>query len=157
VPESDAVVALPSAARVMVGEVERVIPKFKLGKTLLLLERLTKLLEEDSVSAVLKAGSELPNVLIEKLPQLLRTSRPAVFELLALILIPSKELKDLEDSGEGLDQRIKKEVDDLYDDADIDTAFIILNVGIDQMGIDNIAKNVQGLLLKFTKARSSQN
>ena len=156
-PESDAVVALPSAARVMVGEVERVIPKFKLGKTLLLLERLTKLLEEDSVSAVLKAGSELPNVLIEKLPQLLRTSRPAVFELLALILIPSKELKDLEDSGEGLDQRIKKEVDDLYDDADIDTAFIILNVGIDQMGIDNIAKNVQGLLLKFTKARSSQN
>jgi hypothetical protein len=157
VPESDAVVALPSAARVMVGEVERVIPKFKLGKTLLLLERLTKLLEEDSVSAVLKAGSELPNVLIEKLPQLLRTSRPAVFELLALILIPSKELKDLEDSGEGLDQRIKKEVDDLYDDADIDTAFTILNVGIDQMGIDNIAKNVQGLLLKFTKARSSQN
>ena len=156
-PESDAVVALPSAARVMVGEVERVIPKFKLGKTLLLLERLTKLLEEDSVSAVLKAGSELPNVLIEKLPQLLRTSRPAVFELLALILIPSKELKDLEDSGEGLDQRIKKEVDDLYDDADIDTAFTILNVGIDQMGIDNIAKNVQGLLLKFTKARSSQN
>jgi len=157
VPESDAVVALPSAARVMVGEVERVIPKFKLGKTLLLLERLTKLLEEDSVSAVLRAGSELPNVLIEKLPQLLRTSRPAVFELLALILIPSKELKDLEDSGEGLDQRIKKEVDDLYDDADIDTAFTILNVGIDQMGIDNIAKNVQGLLLKFTKARSSQN
>jgi hypothetical protein len=155
VPESDTVIALPAAARIMVGEVERVIPKFKLGKTLLLLERLTKLLEEDSVSAVLQAGEELPKVLVAKLPQLLRTSRPAVFELLALILIPSKELKDLEDSGEGLDQRIKKEVDDLYDDADIDTAFALLNVGIDQMGIENIAKNVQGLLHKFVKARSS--
>ena len=147
----DAVIAFPAPARVLVGEVEKVIPKFKLGKTLLVLERLTKLLEQDSVSSVLKAGQDLPTVLLDRLPELLRTARPAVFELLALILIPSKELRDLEESGK-LDERLKKEAEDLYDDADLDAAFALLEAGIDQMGVESIQKNVGRLIRKFTKA-----
>jgi hypothetical protein len=153
VSDSDAIIAFPTPARVMVGEVEKVIPKFKLGKTLLVLERLTKLLEQDAVSATLRSGKDLPNTLIEQLPTLLRTARPAVFELLALILIPSKELRDLEEAGK-LDERLKKEAEDLYDDADLDTAFALLEAGIDQMGVDSLRKNVTRLIQKFSKAKN---
>jgi len=153
VPDTDAVIAFPAAVKVRVGEVEKVIPKFKLGKTLLVLERLTKLLEQESVSLTLRSGKDLANTLIEQLPNLLRTARPAVFELLALILVPSKELRDLEESAK-LDERIAKEVNDLYDDADLDTAFALLEAGIDQMGVDAIQKNVTRLIQKFTKAKN---
>jgi len=150
---TDAEVALPKPTTIVVGggedKKEYVILPFKMGKTLIVLERISRLLEEQAVADVLTNGN-LQGVFLSKLPQLLATARPKLFELFGLILLSNRDVVQLNESNK-LDERLLEIKRELELTADTDDAFKILEAGIDAIGLESIQGKVLSLREKFTK------
>lgn len=151
---SDAVIAFPAPRRVVVGsgeeQKEYVIQTFKMGKTLVILERLSALLEEDAVAEI-TGGGDWKKVIVQRLPQLLRTARPKLFELFSLILTPNRELIQKNEDGT-LDDHVKALSKELIYVAETPDAFAILNAGMDAMGLDVLVKNLESLTTTISAA-----
>jgi len=151
VAQSDTVIAFPTANKVSVGSGEDVkeytVQTFKMGKTLVVLERLAKLLEEDAITQLMN-GVDARVVLVKELPKLVMSARQKLFELFALILTPSRELIRKNEDGT-LDEHLTKFGKELEYNAETQDAFSILEAGIDAMGIEIISKNVGSLIQRF--------
>lgn len=154
--KTDAQLAFPEATKVTIGEgedkKEYTILPFKMGKTLIILERISRLLEEQAVSEVLNNGN-LQGVFLSRLPQLLATAQPKLFELFGLILLSNRDVVKLNESGT-LDERLKEIRQDLEMTAGVEDAFRILEAGIDAIGLEAIQGNVLRLKAKFQTKKS---
>jgi len=128
------------------------VTPFKVGKTLIGLELLAEFFEQGEVASLLQDGSQQTFIqaLVEKLPNLIHTARPKLYELLAIILLPNKQVMDAEDDGT-LDDLIAVKVKELKEHAEPQAVFDVIDVGIDMMGLEEIQKNVSRLLKKVSR------
>ncbi len=155
---SDASIAFPKAQTITVGSGDEkkdyTIVPFKMGKTLIILERISRLLEEEAVSEILTGGN-LQATFFTKLPQLLATARPKLFELFGLILLSNRQVVTLSEDGK-LDDTLTDMRKELEVTAETQDAFTILDAGIDAMGLDTIRGNITRLSEKFRTPSAQQ-
>jgi len=154
---SDTIIAFPKTIKVAVGSGEDQkhypVQTFKMGKTLIILERLSELLELDAITQLF-AGVDARVVLVKELPKLVGSARDKLFELLALILTPNRDLIAANEAGT-LDDTLKKFAKELEYNAETEDTFNILEAGIEAMGVETISKNVSGLIQRYAPKKKA--
>jgi hypothetical protein len=150
---SDTKVAFPKAHSVKIGEVDYPVPTFKLGKSMLMLEALSELVEQGEITsffhAAAKGQESFLEELIERLPVLFKRCRPLLYRMMALTLIPDTKMMEIDANGEDIELEIARVMQVLKYEADIEKAMEIIPIAVDGMGLDTIRKNFPMLLKKL--------
>jgi hypothetical protein len=147
------------------SRITKKIHPFKVGKTLRVFTLLSDVVEAGDVASLFvttdaQADSQSAQAaffakLLTKIPHILRTAKPKLLELVALVIIPDKKLVEAEENGTD-DELLKAEIRWVKDNVDNDGMFKILEAGIDLTGIDSIRKNVTSLLKKFQTPKTTE-
>lgn len=144
---------MPAQNSVQLGETTYLVPQFRLGKTLRMMELISDLLEKVDLSSIFGAASQgQASLLVElsdKLPALVRSARPILLKMMALALIPDRRLAEIDEQDESYQEELNSIVRVLKVEADMEKTFEILVLAVDGMGIDAIRKNFPKVLQRL--------
>lgn len=155
---SDAVVLMPAPYEVRIGDEVYQFGKFKLAKSIRVMELLSELLAQENVNSFLQAllsgRVDLIAALSEHLPDLIKSARPALYRLLALVVTKDKRLAELDEDEESLDAELARVAARLRAECEMAQAIEILTIAVDGIGLDEIRKNLSTLLTKVAQNRT---
>jgi hypothetical protein len=135
------------------GESNYPVKAFSLAKTMKCLEIVSRLADEVELGKVFTESDNVAvmNVLVEKLPVLITQAPKVIGSLIALILTPNKKLLELEEKDQDIDNYLIKEGKKFIHDEEmsIEKAIDVISIGIQQMQLDALRKNLPKLTILF--------
>jgi hypothetical protein len=144
-PTDVSIFVVPADPEEDIPEMRFTIAKFKFLKALLVLETLAELGRRIDIGALFVGGTLKLDTLIDLLPTLMMTMRPAITKALALTLMKNKDLEELVDSEIALDEALEAHRRVVHR-LDFAKAAELLAIGIERIGVQDIKQNFPTLV-----------